>query len=217
MQLAPGAIDSGGNVYVAYPESIHQYPNYDGAAIKYVHTTEAAVVANPYGLTGPAHQIWSAPVVVAPFGGAGHLLPHIVAGAPGQIDLAYFNGTEIAGANPPTTANWFLVTAQTTNALSATPRIRYFTVPYPGSTVAAQPAYSGFTASQMMGACGNSVQNGTTCSRSTDVWGIALDNRGELQVAWPSASAGNFGCDSSVTAPPPCTTWVTSQTAGPGI
>jgi len=58
MQLAPGAVDAGGNVYVLYPESPHAYPDYSGAAIKYVHATEADLVANPYGSSGPAAQVW---------------------------------------------------------------------------------------------------------------------------------------------------------------
>src|SRR5438132_12809671 len=45
MQLAPGAIDSAGNVYILYPESLHQYPDYDGAAIKYVHASETNIVS----------------------------------------------------------------------------------------------------------------------------------------------------------------------------
>ena len=219
MQLAPGAIDSAGNLYVIYPESTAPYPNYDGGAIKYVHATEANVVANPYGtgLPTPPTNVWSSPVTVATTGGAGHILPHIVAGGPGQIDMAYFEGDEIAGTSPATTANWFLVTAQTTDALDANPLISHYRVNYPGSPPAPQPAYSGFTASAMMGACGNGAASGFTCNRSTDVWGIALDNQGNLQVTWPSASAGNFGCSSAVTSPPPCTTWVTSQTDGPAI
>jgi hypothetical protein len=219
MQLAPGALDSADNLYILYPQSVSVYPNYDGAAIKYVHATQSDIVANPFGALGPAHQVWSAPVNVAPPGGAGHLLPHIVAGGPGQIDMAYFEGDEIIAGN--TSANWFLVAAQTTNALDASPTITYQRVNYPGTPPMPQPAYGAETASAMMGACGTGptagVQNGTICNRSTDVWGIALDNNGNLQIAWPSASSGNFGCSSSVTSPPPCTTWVTAQTAGPTI
>ena len=221
MQLAPGALDSADNLFILYPESVTTYPNYDGAAIKYVHATQTDIVANPFGALGPAHQIWSATVTVAASGGAGHLLPHIVAGGPGEIDFAYFEGDEIAGATPATSANWFLVAGQTLDALDANPAITTLRVSYPGSPVQPQAAYGKETASQMMGACGTGpaagVENGTICGRSTDVWGIALDAAGGLQVTWPSASAGNFGCSSTVTAPPPCTTWVTTQTDGPTI
>src|SRR4029078_12885912 len=56
MQLAPGALDTKGNVYVAYPESINDYPDYNGAAIKVVH-------ASPSKL-----DKWSSPSVVAASG-----------------------------------------------------------------------------------------------------------------------------------------------------
>jgi hypothetical protein len=224
MQLGPGAIDSAGNLYVVYPESTAPYPNYDGAAIKYVHATEADVVNNPYGtgLPNPPPNKWSMPVTVAPSGGAGHLLPHIVAGGPGQIDMAYFEGDEIAGKTPPTTANWFLVVAQTTDALNPDPNaaaasISHFRVNYPGAAAAPLPAYGNFTASQMMGACGQGPASGFTCNRSTDVWGIALDKLGNLQVTWPSASSGFFGCSNTVTTPPTCTSWVSAQIDGPTI
>jgi len=216
MQLAPAAIDSGGNVYVLYPESTTTYPDYDGAAIKYVHATQSDIVANPYGLLGPANQVWHGPVTVAPAGGAGHLLPHIVAGGPGQIDMAYFEGDEIA--SPSTSANWFLVVRQSLDATAASPTISPSQrINYPGSPVQPKAAYSQWTASQMMGACNPSgpqagVLNGLNCNRSTDVWGIALDSNGALQVAWPGAPAASFGCSS------PCDeTFVTTQTDGPLI
>jgi len=218
MQLGPAALDTANNLYVVYPESVNVYPNYDGGAIKYVHATQADILANPYGALGPPNQVWSAPVPVAPSGAAGHLLPHIVAGGAGQIDMAYFEGVETGP--PATTAGWFLVTAQTLDALDAHPAIAYQTIKYPGTPVAQQPAYSGWTASQMMGACGTGpaagVENGTVCARSTDVWAIALDSQGRLQVSWPSANAGQFGCGGTA-GKPPCTTWTTTQTDGPTI
>jgi len=214
MQLAPAAIDSANNLYVLYPESQAAYPNYDGAAIKYVHATQAAVIANPYGLLGPAQQVWSTPVTVAPPGGAGNLLPHIVAGGPGQIDMAYFAGVEIAGASPATKADWFLTAAQTLDALDPLPTITTVTLAYPSPTPS-RPTYSGFTASQMMGACSsNGVQNGFLCSRSTDVWGVALDNQGNFQITWPMTLPNSL---SECTTGSCNLTWVTSQTDGPTI
>jgi hypothetical protein len=216
MQLAPSALDSGDNLYVLYPESSTPYPNYDGAAIKYVHATQSDVLANPYGLLGPANQVWSAPVTVAAGGGAGNLLPHVVAGGPGQIDMAYFAGTEIPGQTPPTTANWFLVAAQTLDALAPNPQISRVTINYPGGPPAPVAAYSGWTASQMMGACNPSgptagVLNGLNCNRSTDVWGLALDSNGAFQITWPMAPATKFGCSQ-------CNeTFVTAQSDGPLI
>jgi len=80
-QLAPGAVDSAGNVYVAYDESLQPYPDYDGAPVKYIWA-------------GPDLAGWSAPVTVAPGGGPGHVLPHIVAGDPGNLDIAYWTGQQ---------------------------------------------------------------------------------------------------------------------------
>jgi hypothetical protein len=160
--------------------------------------------------------VWSAPVTVAAGGGAGNLLPHVVAGGPGQIDMAYFAGTEIPGATPPTKANWYLVAAQTLDALDASPAIAYQTINYPGSPPAPLATYSGWTASQMMGACNPAgptagVLNGLNCSRSTDVWGLALDTNGAFQLVWPVAPADSFGCFQCDD------TYVTTQTDGPLI
>ena len=125
--------------------------------------------------------------------------------------MAYFGGVEIAGASPATKANWYLVAAQTIDALDGSPTITTVTVSYP--TASPQPTYSGFTASQMMGACGtNGVQNGFLCSRSTDVWGVALDNEGRFQIVWPQTNPNSLNqCSLCVR------TWVTSQTDGPTI
>ena len=198
MQLAPGAIDSAGNVYILYPESVSAYPDYDGGAIKLVHASETDIVANPAGVTGATTNVWSTPVTVAPAGGAGHLLPHIVAGGPGEIDYAYFEGDEIPGAATPTSANWYLVAGQSLDATDPSPTFTSLRVNSPGSPDAPAPAYSGWTASQMMGACATGptagVQNGFACNRSTDVWGIGLDQAGKLMVSWPVAPASSFNC-----------------------
>jgi hypothetical protein len=203
MQLAPGAIDSADNVYVLYPESVHQYPDYSGAAIKYVHATQSAIVANAYGAVAPATNPWSAAVTVAlpgtAFGGgqpgdAGHLLPHIVAGGPGQLDMAYFTGDTVNGTGP----SWYMTAAQTFNALAAQPTFSEI-------RVSSTPTYTNQTASQMMGACtASGIVNGFACGRSTDVWGVALDKAGNFLVTWPGV-APNSG------------TFVTTQTGGPAV
>ena len=169
MQLAPGAIDSAGNVYVAYPESIHDYPDYNGAAIKVVH-------ANVRNLNR-----WSRPSVVAPAGLPGNVLPLIAAGGRGRIDVSWYHGVRVPGHRP----NWFAYMAQSLNALSAHPVWRRVRL----SGVITERHQ---TASQLMGACNNgsgSTLNGFECSRSTDVNGIALDRCGRLLLAWP-AQAG---------------------------
>ena len=187
MQLAPGAVDTAGNVYVAYPESVHDYPDYNGAAIKVVHAAPDAL------------DQWSAPTVVAPSGGAGNVLPHIVAGSPGTVDVAWFHGVEQSGGKKP---DWFSYSAQSLDALSAHP---HWTTTQLSDVVTEH----GQTASDLMGACLQGQQatlNGFYCGRSTDVNGIALDSCGALLVAWP-AQAG-LATDA---------TYVSRQTGGPTV
>jgi hypothetical protein len=189
MQLAPGALDSAGNLSVFYPESPNAYPNYVGAALKL--TRAPADLSN-----------WSTPVTVAPAGGAGHLLPHIVAGDPGHLDVAYFEGVN-QGDSPPL---WFAWAAQTTDGGATFTKQRMSSI----------PTYQ-WTASEMMGACGSGpaagVENGTACNRSTDVWGITLDLNCKVTVIWPVVGGAN-----GPPAPPNSTandgTYVSSQTDG---
>ncbi len=194
MQLAPGTIDSAGNVYVSYPESPNAYPDYSGAAVRYVHA--------PADLSS-----WSQPVTVAASGGAGHLLPHIVAGDAGQLDFAYFTGV----AQPSDKPRWYMTAAQTLDGLSATPHI----VERRLSDVATYQ----WSASEMMGACGSGpaagVENGFACGRSTDVWGIGIDNQCHLVVSWPVQSNGSSGATGE--AAQTQGTYVAVQTGGSAV
>ena len=179
MQLAPGAVDAAGNYYVAYPESVHDYPDYNGGAIKVVHSADLLT--------------WSAPTTIAPAGGVGNILPHIVAGDAGKLALAWYHGT--------TGNTWFSYSAQVLDALSASPHVT--TTPLSGV-----PVEKG-TASELMGACmqgSTATLNGFACGRATDVNGIALDTCGRLLVTWP-AQAG-LASDA---------TYASQQTAGPRL
>jgi hypothetical protein len=163
MQLAPGAVDDAGNVYVAYPESLHDYPNYDGAAIKVVHSKDG-------------RGNWSMPFVVAPSGGAGNLLPLIVGGDAGKIGLAWYHGLG--------KGVWQSYGGQVLDALSANPHVT--TVPL--SDVQVEKG----SASELMGACitgTGATLNGFACGRATDVNGLATDSCGRLLMTWP-AQAG---------------------------
>jgi hypothetical protein len=147
-------------------------------------------------------------VTVAPAGGAGHLLPHIVAGDPGRLDFAYFTGVAQPGGAKPL---WYITAAQTVDGLSAAPHIVE-------RRLSEIPTYQ-WTASEMMGACGSGpaagVENGFACSRSTDVWGIALDPRCRAVITWPVESDGNGG--STPDAKTTQGTYVTVQTDGPTL
>jgi hypothetical protein len=185
MQLAPGASDTAGNVYVAYPESINDYPDYDGAAIKVVHASASDL------------DHWSAPSVVAAPGGPGNVLPHIVAGAPGRIDVAYYHGVKSGSA-----ITWYSVAAQSLDALTPTPHWTTTRL----SDVVVEPSQ---TASELMGACMQGQQatlNGFACGRAADVYGVALDKCGSLVTTWP-AQAG-LRTDG---------TYVSQQTGGPTL
>ena len=166
MQLAPGTLDNQGNLYVVYPESLHEYPNYDGAAIKYV-----ALKPDLTPLAGP--------VTVAPSGGAGNVVPHVVAGDPGKLAFAWYHGEQRGSDKRPA---WYTTAAQTLDGLSASPHI---------TTTQVSPivTYTG-TASELMGACGEGpaegVENGFLCTRSTDVWGVALDGKCRMTITWPT-------------------------------
>jgi hypothetical protein len=165
MQLSPGTLDRSGNVWVTYPESPNGYPNYNGAAIR--------VKWAP-----PNMSHWSKPITVAPSGGDGNVLAHIIAGDPGKIAIAYFHGQRASGASPA----WYLHVARTDDAMSFAPHVV-------DESVSSIPAYTG-TASELMGACGSGpaagIENGFACGRSTDVWGIALDKDCNVHIAWPA-------------------------------
>jgi hypothetical protein len=193
MQLAVGALDTAGNVYVVYPESPNSYPNYDGAAVKYVWS-------------GSDLKGWSKPITVAPAGGAGHVLTHIIAGDPGQVDLTYFTGVERPGKRPA----WYMTAAQVHGGQTSSPEITEVRL----SDI---PTYTA-SASELMGACDQDendptqgIQNGTACTRSTDVWGIALDAQCRLVTTWPVVKEGELNDTSGKQAG----TYVATQTGGP--
>jgi hypothetical protein len=192
MQLAPGAIDDAGNYYVSYPESVHDYPDYNGAAIKVVHSNDL--------------KTWSAPLTIAVPGGVGNILPNIVAGDAGKIDVTYYHGT--------TGNRWFSYSAQVLDALSTHPHV----TTTPLSTVQVEKG----TASELMGAClsgSTSTLNGFACSRSTDVNGIALDPCGRLLVTWPAQAglATDATYSSKQTSGPRLRTTVCAQAVAPPV
>src|SRR5207249_1134107 len=128
MQLAPGTLDKQGNVYIVYPESPRAYPDYSGAAIKYVWA--------PGDLSK-----WSSPVTVAAAGGAGHVLPHIIAGDPGKLDIAYYTGQPRAGKSPA----WYMTFSQVLYGQSSKPKVSTQRL----SNIVTYTA----SASELMGAC----------------------------------------------------------------
>lgn len=189
MQVSPGALDNKGNMWVVYPESPRPYPDYSGAAIK--------VVSAP-----PDLSRWSAPLTVVRGSAAGNLTPHIVAGDPGRLAIAYYKGV-FRGSKDPV---WYTHVAHVHGAGSTKPAVWDVRL----SNV---PAYT-WTASEMMGACTepsplSGVLNGLSCNRATDIWGMALDARCMAGVTWPTVEADAPGTQPG--------TWVSTQVGGPTL
>jgi hypothetical protein len=204
MQLAYGALDRDGNVYVAYPESPTAYPHIAGAAVKLV----TQKTDGKKDLTDK----WSAPATLVPPGGPGSLLVHLAVGDPGKIDVAYFKGKDI-GAKDPASGEpgpaWYLHVVQSFDALAPAPTAT-------DREVSPVAAYT-WTAENMMGLCSDpndptgGIQNGVNCDRSTDVWGIALDQDCRLSITWPVTKPHNLAN------PDQAGTWVSTQTGGDAL
>jgi hypothetical protein len=181
----PAAVDSSGEVYVAYAETANPYPDFSGATVKYVHA--GADVKN-----------WSQPQVVAPAGPVGHYDPSIVAGDAGELALAYYTGEPRSGAEP----SWFVRAARVSGAPSASPKV----VEAPVSDI---PAYSQ-SPNAMGGSCAEGplagLENGLACDRASDDWGLGLDPHCLLTVAFPTVDNKAPGAGGG--------TFVSTQTAG---
>lgn len=163
-QLASLTLDTSGNAYVAFTESVSGSDF--RSALKYVHADAAL-------------SSWSAPVTVAALSENGNILPHVVAGATGKLGFAWLHGKS--------DGNWYAMVAQTLNGLAATPTIGAWQV----SSVA---AYSGSAASLMGvcgSGTTSGIENGFLCGRSPDVFGIAVDPTGHLVTSWP-AGGGTY-------------------------
>jgi hypothetical protein len=204
MQLAYGALDKAGNVYVAYPESPKPYPHLESAAVK--------LVTQRTDGTRDLTDAFTKPATLVPAGGPGSLLVHLAVGDPGKLDVAYFKGKDIGAKDPVSKEpgpGWFLHVVQSLNALDAAPTAQDYEV----SDI---PAYT-WNANRMMGLCSDpndptgGVQNGVACDRSTDVFGVALDENCRLSVTWPVTKPHNS------VAPEKAGTWVSTQTGGDAL
>jgi hypothetical protein len=164
-QLASVALDTAGNAYVAFTESVSSSDF--RSALKYVHA--------PAGLGS-----WSAPVTVAALAEYGNILPLVVAGDPGRLGFAWFHGNA-SGA-------WHPMVAQTLDGLAATPAVSSWQV----STVT---TYSGSAANLMGSCGSGTtagIENGFLCSRSADVYGLTIDRQGRIVTTWPADGNGTW-------------------------
>ena len=230
MQLAYGALDNHGNFYVAYPESPKAYPDLTGSGVKLTWQAPNS--------DGVLDGQWSKPVTLVPYDTApdstpdnpkyqnGSDLVHIVAGDPGKIAVAYYKSETVQGAKAPVWYTHFLYSfdAQSQDIHVSDYKVPGAINPVTNPTGQPIPAYQ-WTSSQMMGICSSTpviqgVQNGLNCSRSTDVWGIALDANCRLMATWPArGSSGGGGTNQSGAVIPfhDNGTFVTTQTGGPTL
>ena len=162
MQIAYAGLDTAGNVYVAYPESPlgKQYPNYEGAGVKYKFASPAKTGGN---LKWSDARTFANADPNAP----GHVLVHMTVGDPGQLMGVYWTGEPQQGREPV----WHMTAAETNNGLDANPTVTE-------ARISEVPTDVG-TAGKLMGACVDAgpvsgVINGLACDRSPDVYGVAL-------------------------------------------
>jgi hypothetical protein len=109
------AIDSAGNLYVVWSEyPVNKSGTVDGpGAIKLSVSTDGA-------------QTWSKPITISPAGLNNNVMPWIVAGSPGRIDVAWYGAPQLSyqGQYGPDTLNdgvWNVYLAQSLNATAAAP------------------------------------------------------------------------------------------------
>ena len=150
MQVAYAGLDTAGNIYVLYPESKGQYPDYSGGGVKYKFAAPQQ----------DATQLkWSNPRTLAQPSPPGHVLVHLAIGEPGQIEAAYWSGQDGGPGGKPV---WYMTTAQSLNAFDPQPAVTE-------TRMSNVPADVG-TASELMGACVQAgpisgLINGLACGR----------------------------------------------------
>jgi len=149
---------------------------------------------------------WSAPITIVPARQPGSVLTHIIAGDPGSLDVAYFEGVNRPGGQSP---QWYITVTQLAGAIGSSPIATT-------QRLSDVPAYSG-TASQLMGVCDTApivgVAGDPTCHRSSDNWGVALDQTCNLIVTWASLSPKTDAVLGASTD----ATWVDVQHGGPTV
>ncbi|HJT80444.1 MAG TPA: hypothetical protein VJ719_04525, partial [Chthoniobacterales bacterium] len=179
------AVDRGGNLHLAFAQI-------DSLRHAHIFLTSTA---NP----GAANPTWLPAVQVDSGGGNSvtNIMPWIVAGSPGIVDVAWL-GT--AAQNPDVPSNWFIHFSQTTNALSGSPIFNQ-------SQVTANPVHNHSVCFNGLGCTGD--PDGDIGNRDMlEYFTMALDPEGKAHIAFPDSITN---CPSSN-----CQTnaWYTKQTAG---
>jgi hypothetical protein len=182
LQYASIAVDRSGVLYVAYTQSVK--PGDYTSAVRYRTTT-------------PGIGTWSKPVEL-PGTRGGSLFAHVVAGDRGRIALSW-----LAAHRDGNAYTWFPQLAVTTDALSRSPS-------FSRAQLSRFPSHTG-TPAAMSAACGSGflagLQQGLTCGRFLDNYGMAVDRRGHAMVIWPAYAAAQGDARAG--------TYVVTQTGGP--
>lgn len=208
MQVAYAGLDTAGRIYVAYPESPlgKQYPNYEGAGVKY----KFALPADDGNLQWSDAHTFAA----ADPNAAGHVLVHMTVGDPGQLMGVYWTG-ESRGDQEPV---WHMTAAETNNGLEANPTVTE-------ARISDVPTDVG-TAGKLMGACVNAgpvsgVINGLACNRSPDVYGVAIDQKCQTAIVWPAVDVRDDPAttddDATTAAGSDPGTFISTQNGGPSL
>ena len=150
---------------------------------------------------------WSSPVTIAPPGEPGNVLTDIVAGDPGQLDVAWFAGSFDEPGKPP---GWYLTVAHVVGALGPAPTVAV-------QRVQSFPGFRG-TATQLMGWCDDTSpanQSVPACgdTRTSDMFGAGLDAGCRVLITWATISAKTNPTIGATTDG----TWVASQSGGPSL
>jgi hypothetical protein len=179
------AIDSVGTLYVAFAQTAHAYPDFSGAAVRYIWTGDRA-------------QHWSRPVTVTPGLPVGTYDPTVAAGAPGQLLIAYYLG-EPSRRGPP---QWTLRFARIARATTTRPQ-------FVRGVIDPRPAYAE-SANAMGGSCATGplagVENGLQCDRASDDFGITLTQDCRVLVIYPTTTNSAAGAKGG--------TWAAAQRTG---
>ncbi|MDX6663866.1 MAG: repeat-like domain [Solirubrobacteraceae bacterium] len=216
MQLAYGALDNAGNVYVAYPEAPNAYPDLEGAAIKLTWQAPDSNGNLPGKWSKPTTLVAPTPHTPSSIVGGSNLV-HLIAGDPGRIAVAYYYGEPVTGPLASTTTPYYPYILQSFDAQSQDPHVSRY-------KVSDFPAYK-WSTSGMMGLCARALSTpvvggvyaGLACNRSTDVWGIAADAQCRVMSAWAESDGTGTGGTGAKAGSAESGTFVTTQTGGPTL
>ena len=177
------AVDRGGNLHLVFGQS-----NADGSYHVYLMSS------TNQGAT------WLAPVQVD--SGTGNtayaVMPWVVAGSPGVVDITWLGGPQSPNVFP---SSWYVFFAQTTNALSGTPTFTQTQVT--SKSIHDQDiCFNG-------GGCAANPRQSPGNRDLLEYYTIALDPAGNANIAYPDSLTSDCPANTCIN-----NTWFTKQTSG---